>query len=183
MFPERGNPLRLCSPGSSRSSLRSRGRGPYGDRPSGSMLRPGPMSDPSRPRTATARKRRPGRSRTREALALLGLLCLVGACGGSDAGPKVRHIILVTLDTTRADHLGCYGNPAVQTPALDQLASEGVRFASCSSAASTTLASHASIMTGTYPHRHGVPRNGFTLSERALTLAAPASSQLIMVGS
>ncbi len=83
----------------------------------------------------------------------------------------MRHIILVTLDTTRADHLGCYGNPAVQTPALDQLASEGVRFASCSSAASTTLASHASIMTGTYPHRHGVPRNGFTLSERALTLA------------
>ena len=98
-------------------------------------------------------------------------MALVGACGGRDASPKVRHIILITLDTTRADHLGCYGNPAVQTPALDQLASEGVRFASCASAASTTLASHASILTGTYPHRHGVPRNGFTLSERARTLA------------
>ena len=98
-------------------------------------------------------------------------MALVGACGGRDASPKVRHIVLITLDTTRADHLGCYGNPAVQTPALDQLASEGVRFASCASAASTTLASHASILTGTYPHRHGVPRNGFTLSERARTLA------------
>ena len=78
-------------------------------------------------------------------------MALVGACGGRDASPKVRHIVLITLDTTRADHLGCYGNPAVQTPALDQLASEGVRFASCTSAASTTLASHASILTGTYP--------------------------------
>ncbi|MEE2941636.1 MAG: sulfatase [Planctomycetota bacterium] len=95
----------------------------------------------------------------------------MGACSGSERGPKVRHIVLITLDTTRADQLGCYGNPAVQTPALDQLASEGVRFASCASAASTTLASHASLLTGTYPHRHGVPRNGFTLSERARTLA------------
>ena len=83
----------------------------------------------------------------------------------------MRHIVLITLDTTRSDHLGCYGNSTVQTPALDQLAAEGVRFASCASAASTTLASHASILTGTYPHRHGVPRNGFTLSDRAQTLA------------
>ena len=83
----------------------------------------------------------------------------------------MRHVVLITLDTTRADHLGSYGNTAVLTPALDQLAAEGVRFASCASAASTTLASHASILTGTYPHRHGVPRNGFTLSVRAQTLA------------
>lgn len=130
-----------------------------------------PMRDPFRLRTAPERRTRPGRPRARETLALAGLMALLGACGDGDARPKVRHVVLITLDTTRADHLGCYGNPAVQTPALDQLASEGVRFASCASAASTTLASHASILTGTYPHRHGVPRNGFTLSERAQTLA------------
>lgn len=104
-------------------------------------------------------------------LAGVGLAGALVACGGDESGPKVRHVVLITLDTMRADHLGCYGNATVQTPALDQLAAEGVRFAHCASAASTTLASHASILTGTYPQRHGVPRNGFTLSDQALTLA------------
>ena len=81
-------------------------------------------------------------------------LFVLGSCDARPAGPKVRHVVLITLDTTRADHLGCYGNTTAQTPALDQLAAEGVRFASCASAASTTLASHASILTGKIGRAH-----------------------------
>lgn len=90
------------------------------------------------------------------------LAVLVAACGGAEA-PQVRHVLLITLDTTRADHLGCYGGARNETPALDALAREGVRFSDCTSAAATTLSSHTSLLTGTYPHRHGVVRNGFTV--------------------
>ncbi len=96
---------------------------------------------------------------------------VVAACGAPDDEPPYRHVLFLTLDTTRADHLACYGNPTVQTPALDALAREGVRFTDCSSAAATTLASHASLMTGTYPHRHGAARNGFVVNGDNSTLA------------
>lgn len=107
---------------------------------------------------------------------------MLGACGSGDGArrgeaPAIRHVILITLDTTRADHLGCYGNPSVKTPALDQLAREGVLFEACQSAAATTLSSHASMMTGTYPHWHGVPRNGFTLDGKNVTLAETLDAQ------
>jgi arylsulfatase A-like enzyme/tetratricopeptide (TPR) repeat protein len=68
-------------------------------------------------------------------------------------------ILLVTLDTTRADHLGSWGWDHAHTPNLDALASRGCRFSSCDTAAVTTLPSHASILTGTYPPRHGVRDN------------------------
>lgn len=114
-------------------------------------------------------------------VAVLALLALAacGSGGGADSGatPAIRHVIMITLDTTRADHLGCYGNPSVKTLALDQLAREGVLFEACQSAAATTLSSHVSMMTGTYPHLHGVPRNGFTVSEKNLTLAEMLDAQ------
>jgi arylsulfatase A-like enzyme/Flp pilus assembly protein TadD len=68
-------------------------------------------------------------------------------------------VLLITLDTTRADHLGCYGHPRVKTPHLDQLAQEGVRFDQCVSSAPITLPSHASILTGTEPYVHGIRAN------------------------
>lgn len=117
----------------------------------------------------------------RMALAMAGPLLAAGCGDGkADGGEMVngiRHVILITLDTTRADHLGCYGSPSVKTPALDQLAREGVLFEACQSAAATTLSSHVSMMTGLYPNQHGVPRNGFTVHDTNLTLAEALDDQ------
>lgn len=82
------------------------------------------------------------------------------------------NLVLFTLDTTRADHLGCYGSTTVQTPNLDALAAAGVRFADAVATAPITLPSHASIMTGQLPPTCGVRHNGtFRLAEQHETLA------------
>jgi choline-sulfatase len=74
------------------------------------------------------------------------------------AGPRLDppSVLLVTLDTVRADHLGCYGYSQIETPALDHLAAEGLRFASAYAQAPITLPSHTVILTGTYPMFNGV---------------------------
>ncbi len=99
----------------------------------------------------------------------------LSACA-RDEEPAIRHVVLISLDTTRADHLGCYGNQTVQTPALDALAAEGTLFRHAYAAAPTTLASHTSLMTGQYPRVHGVPRNGFQIHPDNETLAEALSS-------
>jgi len=70
------------------------------------------------------------------------------------------NVLLITLDTTRADHLGCYGHAAALTPALDGLAAQGVQFERAYTPAPLTLPSHASLMTGLYPPEHGLFVNG-----------------------
>ncbi|HXJ92141.1 MAG TPA: sulfatase-like hydrolase/transferase [Terriglobia bacterium] len=65
-------------------------------------------------------------------------------------------VVLITLDTVRADHLGCYGSAAAKTPAVDGLAHEAVRFANAYTVVPITLPSHAVILTGTYPMWNGV---------------------------
>jgi len=89
----------------------------------------------------------------------LAVVSLAGGCGG---GAEVRdpNLVLVTLDTVRADHLGCYGDRAAVTPALDRLAAEGIRFAEASSPVPLTLPSHTSILTGLLPPHHGMRNNG-----------------------
>jgi arylsulfatase A-like enzyme/Tfp pilus assembly protein PilF len=85
-----------------------------------------------------------------------------------------RHpnILLITLDTTRADHLGAYGDVAARTPTLDRLASEGVLFERAVSVAPLTLPAHVSLLTGRYPFAHGVRNNGnFRLADDVPTLA------------
>jgi arylsulfatase A-like enzyme len=103
--------------------------------------------------------------------ALAPLLALAACSRGPEpyAGP-VRTLVVISLDTLRADHLGAYGGD-VGTPTLDRLAAEGVTFEDVTTAAPTTLASHVSLLTGTWPHTHGVPRNGFTVAAENLTLA------------
>jgi len=82
------------------------------------------------------------------------------------------NVLIVTLDTTRADRIGCYGYEMARTPVLDRLASEGVLFKRCYSPAPVTLAAHASLFTGLYPLTHGVHDNGiYRLEEQSLTLA------------
>jgi len=89
-----------------------------------------------------------------------------------DLGVVKPNIILVTLDTTRADRLACYGYAGVKTPALDALAGRGVLFEQCASSSPLTLPSHSTIMTGMYPTYHGVRLNGNTaLSEEQTTIA------------
>jgi arylsulfatase A-like enzyme len=76
-----------------------------------------------------------------------------------------RHVILISLDTTRADHFGFMGNREVKTPTLDALARESVVMVDFTSAAPSTLASHTTLFTGQYPNRHGVARNGYRVND------------------
>ncbi len=83
-----------------------------------------------------------------------------------------RNIVLITLDTTRADHLGAWGWKYAKTPNLDALAARGVRFVRCDTAAPVTLPSHSTILTGLFPPRTGVRDNGtFVLSAKVETVA------------
>jgi arylsulfatase A-like enzyme/Tfp pilus assembly protein PilF len=88
------------------------------------------------------------------------------------------NVLLITLDTTRADHLGCYGGDAEATPTLDSLAAAGVLFEQALATAPITLPSHASMLTGMTPLEHGVRNNGmFTLPETVETLATVLSAE------
>ncbi len=92
--------------------------------------------------------------------------------GWRAAGADRPNVLIVTMDTTRADHLGCYGYDRIRTPVLDDLASRGAVFENAVAAAPLTQPSHASIMTGYYPTYHGVRVNGNTaLAESQTTLA------------
>ena len=111
---------------------------------------------------------------------LLPLLLLVVALGGPRAAraDTPPDIVLISMDTTRADALSCYGEvpglthprPEV-TPNLDALAAQGARFARFYAHAPTTLNSHTSMFTGLDPHGHAVPRNGFPVPDGVTTLA------------
>jgi arylsulfatase A-like enzyme/Tfp pilus assembly protein PilF len=99
-------------------------------------------------------------------LALLALLAT-----GCQREPR-WNVLVVTFDTTRADHLGCYGNERIRTPAVDGLAAEGVLFEHAYSPIPITLPSHSTLMTGKVPFAHGVRDNGlFQLGEEQTTLA------------
>jgi len=82
-----------------------------------------------------------------------------------------RNVLLITIDTLRADALGCDGGPA-RTPAIDALAASGLRFSFAHAHAVVTLPSHASILTGLYPYQHGYRENaGYRLPAGTGTLA------------
>ena len=86
--------------------------------------------------------------------------------------PQRWNVLLVTFDTTRADHIGCYGRAGARTPVVDRLAAEGVRFEHAYSSIPLTCPSHSTILTGTYPLAHGVRDNGlFVLGPENRTLA------------
>ncbi len=91
---------------------------------------------------------------------------------GSGASTGSPNILLITLDTLRADRLGSYGYAGARTPHLDALAGRGLRFSQATTVMPLTLPAHASLMTGTFPAYHGVRDNGgFYLGEDAVTLA------------
>jgi arylsulfatase A-like enzyme/Tfp pilus assembly protein PilF len=88
------------------------------------------------------------------------------------AKPKRTNVVLITLDTTRADRLGCYGRKDASTPNLDRLAAEGVRFEEAWTPVPITLPSHLTIMTGCYPTTHGVRDNGQSKYDRRIPTLA-----------
>jgi choline-sulfatase len=87
------------------------------------------------------------------------------------AASAVRNVVIITIDTLRADHVGAYGYGAARTPAMDGLARDGVRFDRAFATAPITLTSHASLMTGRYPPGHGARHNGMRLDLKTPTLA------------
>ena len=118
--------------------------------------------------------------------ALLGTVLLV-ACGGPRPPAPVprspaRHLVLVTIDTLRADHVGAYGYAAATTPALDAVAREGARFEQAFATAPITLTSHASLLTGLYPQKHGARHNGLRLAAGTPTLAGRLREQGFATG-
>jgi arylsulfatase A-like enzyme/Tfp pilus assembly protein PilF len=111
-------------------------------------------------------------------LALYYVLAVAPARGPLQLPPKASmNVLLITLDTTRSDHLGCYGDAGAKTPALDALAASGVRFNRVYCPAPLTLPSHTSILTGLYPLKHGVRNNGHALPDGIPTLAGILKGQ------
>jgi arylsulfatase A-like enzyme len=94
------------------------------------------------------------------------------ASSSAVAPPKGKpNVLLVTLDTTRADRIGVYGNPEVATPVMDELANTGVRFVNASAVAAVTGPSHSSMLSGLAPWRSGVLLNGVALPSDQTMLA------------
>jgi arylsulfatase A-like enzyme/tetratricopeptide (TPR) repeat protein len=142
----------------------------------------------------------PTRSRFRGTLLVVGAAAAVGfvlflvraraprAARSLHARWAERHVdkpnvLLVTLDTTRADHIGCYGDRSARTPAIDALAAGGVLFAQAASVAPLTQPAHSSILTGLYPTYHGVRLNGTTaLGEAHTTLAETLAGRGYVTG-
>jgi arylsulfatase A-like enzyme len=124
-------------------------------------------------------------TKTRRSQSSLWSLCLcalcalaVGSCASWGARTFTiapngdRNILLVTIDTLRADALGSYGGRAA-TPNLDRLAAGGARFTFAHAHAVVTLVSHASVLTGKYPYEHGIRDNtGYRLDGKEATAAS-----------
>jgi len=107
---------------------------------------------------------------------ILGILVLAVYLGVWRAASPMN-CVLITLDTVRADRLGCYGNAKAVTPYLDELASEGILFARARVQTPLTLPSHVSLMTGTYPTWHGVATNGQKLTDHGVQTLAEDLAQ------
>jgi len=105
----------------------------------------------------------PARARSEEAIAL--------------RGAPPRHVLLISVDTLRADHLGLYGYARPTSPTIDALGAQGLVFERASSTAPWTLPSHTSLLTGLAPHEHGVQDDGVRLADDVPTLAAALAAR------
>jgi arylsulfatase A-like enzyme len=92
-------------------------------------------------------------------------------CTPASGSPR-RNVVLVTVDTLRADHLGCYGNSAVRTPEIDRFAREGALFERSYAAANSTVPSHLTLLTSLPMSAHGVLTNAGRLTRPVVALPA-----------
>lgn len=99
-------------------------------------------------------------------------LLMIGSLNSDSASPpQRRNVLLISIDTLRPDHLGCYGYN-VRTPAIDALAAKSMLFENAISQVPLTLPSHSTILTGLFPDQHGVRNNeNFVLDQKIKTLA------------
>lgn len=95
----------------------------------------------------------------RSVLTAVAVALAVATSAGCGARTPAKNLVLFTLDTTRADRLGCYGSTSVQTPNLDRIARRGTIFVNALAVAPITAPSHASILSGTFPPFHQVRDN------------------------
>ncbi|HSL19473.1 MAG TPA: sulfatase [Methylomirabilota bacterium] len=110
------------------------------------------------------------------ALRLLGLAVLVGlgtACAGSPSPEpaEARNLLILSIDTLRPDHLGCYGYHRDTSPELDRFAERSAVFEQAVTVHVSTAPAHATILTGRYPGSHGLVRNGMAVAPGVPTLA------------
>jgi arylsulfatase A-like enzyme len=114
-------------------------------------------------------------NRTQTTVCGAALAAVIASGAGCECLDRLRHrppnVIVVTIDTVRADHCSAYGYALETTPNLDRLGREGVRFEDVYAPMPTTSPSHASMFTSHYPASHGVLKNGFVLDPRFVTLA------------
>jgi arylsulfatase A-like enzyme len=120
------------------------------------------------------------RSRSKKWLfvSMLALALLAVPIRWTQAANGAPNVLLITIDTLRADHLGCYGYQRIHTPNIDQLAATGIRFANAYSAVPITLPSHTVILTGNYPMQTGMHDfGGNKLNPSQATLATILHAQ------
>ena len=110
-------------------------------------------------------------SRSRRCAAVLLWICLIdSACSRPHGRPRVRNVLLVSIDTLRADHLGCYGYARETSPNIDALAGRGVRFENYFTVSPKTGPSVATTFTGKYIQNHGVTANWMKLASPNTTM-------------
>jgi len=116
--------------------------------------------------------------RSRGVAALLPLVTFLACAGPTDETssstaelPTVDRVVLITIDTLRADHLSSFGYPIETSPWLDGIARRGVVFRRAYAHSATTKPSHSSLFTSLYPIEHGVLKNGHVLADNFLTMA------------
>ncbi|REJ79936.1 MAG: hypothetical protein DWQ30_14295 [Acidobacteria bacterium] len=155
-------------------------------------LVPGPAPEPPTPTRTAAPRRRSARCRlARPLCALIPVLLilpsvvLVTACDGATSEQEPRagesvdlagslagyNLLLITIDTLRADRLGSFGHPDPgQSPRIDALAASGTRFLEASAPRGLTWPSLATVLTGQYPSSHGLIQNGYSFADDQRTL-------------
>jgi choline-sulfatase len=109
----------------------------------------------------------------------LTIILLLTSSAASAAASELAKpdIFLITIDTLRADHVHCYGDSKISTPALDGLAGQGIRFNEAFTPSPITNTSHASILTGLLPGSHGVTDFGVPLAETHPNIAELLKAQ------
>jgi len=120
-------------------------------------------------------------------VALLAVVCLLPPAGGlftacSDGDDRPQSVLLISIDTLRADRLACYGYGRPTSPAIDALAAGGLLFENCVAQSPWTLPSHAAMLTGRYPHKIGMVDDRRTLPVDTPTLASILDENRFITG-
>src|SRR6266568_1496607 len=111
-------------------------------------------------------------------VAFLWIVCLVSSSGLADEVKHAPNVVVITIDTLRADHLGCYGYSKIRTPNIDALAMDSARFERAYTPVPVTLPAHSALFTGTYPTLNGMHDfSGNKLNPKQPTLATVLKQQ------